>query len=291
MKKYGNCWKIVFEPINEGNELLDSFMETFFDVVTIDYVRGNKFQYVGYTSTQPDEDLMKKSACECGVELPSYKKEFLPAENWLAKNVIKFPPLETEDFYIYGVHEEKVAKNNKLNLRIYAATAFGSGQHKTTQLCLKLIAYLYHNGTVAENVLDMGCGSGILAMAACKLWTKLKALAVDIDAEAVIVTNQNAKDNQLDNQIIALESNGFANDRIVQNAPYDMVFANILARPLIEMANDLANRLKNGGFAILSGFIEDQVPWVLDEYEKCGLKPLKILNDENWYAILLEKVK
>ena len=137
----------------------------------------------------------------------------------------------------------------------------------------------------------MGCGSGILAMAACKLWTKLKALAVDIDAEAVIVTNQNAKDNQLDNQIIALESNGVANDRIVQNAPYDMVFANILARPLIEMANDLANRLKNGGFAILSGFIEDQVPWVLDEYEKCGLKPLKILNDENWYAILLEKTK
>ena len=137
----------------------------------------------------------------------------------------------------------------------------------------------------------MGCGSGILAMAACKLWKNAKAFAADIDVEAVIVANQNAKDNGLDKQIFALESNGFANNKILEKAPYQLVLANILARPLVEMAEELANCLEKGGFAILSGFIDDQVAWVQKEYEAQGLKALKVINNENWYAILLEKVK
>ena len=97
--------------------------------------------------------------------------------------------------------------------------------------------------------------------------------------------------SQPPNQIHALQSNGFENAKIGESAPYQLIFANILARPLIEMAEDLCNSLEKNGFAILSGFIEEQVSWVQNEYELHGMKTLKILNDENWYAILLEKVK
>ena len=160
MEKFGNCWMVVFEPQTAEDERLSDFLEYFFEVVCVNYV-GDKLQYVGYISKRLDENHLNEAAKIRNIALPKYEQKFLPAENWLKKNVIKFPPLETEDFYIYGTHESVVPENDKLKLMIYAATAFGSGQHKTTQLCLKLLAYLYHNGTRVKNILDMGCGSGI----------------------------------------------------------------------------------------------------------------------------------
>ncbi len=290
MEKFGNCWMVIFAPQSQENEALSEFLEDFFEVVCINY-QDEKLQYVGYLSSPVNENELKKAAKNQKIALPEYEQKFLPAENWLKKNVIKFPPLETEDFYIYGTHENKVPENNKLKLRIYAATAFGSGQHKTTQLCLRLLSHLYHQKKEITNILDMGCGSGILALGACKIWKNAKALCADIDDEAVVVAAANAKDNGLEKQTHTLQSNGFSNEKIAESAPYQLIFANILARPLIEMAEELAKSLVAGGYVVLSGFIDEQLSWVKEEYEKYGLELIEDLNDENWHAFLMEKRK
>lgn len=287
----GNSWQIIFSPQDVVDEAFDTFAENFFDVVSIDYTDDEKEQYIGYTHKQPDEEEMKTIAKNLGIELPDYECVFIPATNWLTKNVIKFPPIETEDFYIYGSHEEKAPQTSKLAIKIYAATAFGSGQHQTTRSCLKILSLLNAKGYKAQNILDMGCGSGILALSACKLWNDAQALGADIDGEAVAVTLQNAKDNDLSERVHAVESNGYSNPQIVARAPFELIFANILARPLIEMAEDLAKNTSLGGYAVLSGFIEEQIDWVVDTYKQFGFEPVEIVKDDNWRAVLMEKIK
>ena len=287
----GNCWQIVFEQLSEHNSLFEEFIENFFIASTCDYSPNGKILYTGYLADKKQETQMLNDAKAWGIKLPKYKCHFIPAENWLKKNVIYFPPLETQDFYIYGTHEEKIPDNNKLKLKIYAATAFGSGQHQTTRLCLELLSEIYHLGFYPDKILDMGCGSGILALCALKLWDKPIAVAADIDKEAVIVTLQNAENNLIQQRIFAQSGDGYHNDMVIKNAPYQLIFSNILARPLIEMAPQLSSCLDTGGYAILSGFIDEQSEWVLDAHQKQGLQLIKIIENENWRAALMEKLK
>ena len=286
---YGNSWKVIFKPQSFDNPSFEEFAENFFDVVTIDYDDEGQELYCGYLSSEPDDNKMKSASAEYGIELPDYTIEFIPATNWLTKNVIKFSPIETEDFLIYGSHEEQCPNTDKQAIRIYAATAFGSGQHQTTRSCLQLLSLLNKRQFTPQNILDMGCGSGILALAACRLWPQSKALCVDIDDEAVAVTLQNAADNNLGERIHAVQSNGFANYHIAENSPYQLILANILARPLIEMAEELSQNLTLGGYAVLSGFIDEQTKWVQDTYQKFGLHCVDLIKNENWRAMLVEK--
>ncbi len=290
-EKYGNSWKVIFEAPAQNNEMFDEFADSFFEVVTVDYTDEGQEIYSGYLSSEPDEKAMKEAAEAMEIALPAYRCEFVPAADWLTKNVIKFAPIETDDFLIYGSHETEKPQTDKLAVQIYAATAFGSGQHQTTRSCLKLLSSLNRQGTRTDNILDMGCGSGILALAACRLWPQAQALGADIDAEAVTVTLQNAADNGLSDRVHAVQSNGYSNPQINKRAPYGLIFANILARPLIEMAPDLAENLAAGGYAVLSGFIEDQITWVEDAYKPYGLVTKEVIADENWRAVLMEKIK
>ena len=288
---YGNSWKVVFKPQILEDSQFDDFAESFFDVVSVDYLDDGSKQYAGYLSKPLEPDLLSQAAKGYGIELPDYTYEFLPTTNWLTYNVIKFPPLETDDFLIYGSHKEQEPQSHKHKLRIYAATAFGSGQHQTTRLCLKLLGYLKQQGFNPTKVLDMGCGSGILALGACRLWPQTKAMCADIDAEAVTVTLQNAADNGLSEQVHAVQSDGCANPHIAGNAPYQLILCNILARPLVEMSRPLAEMLNLHGHIILSGFVEDQIEWVKSAYEQHGFYVKEILGDENWRALLMEKIK
>ena len=213
----------------------------------------------------------------------------MESDNWLKDYVIRFAPVEVEEFLIYGVHEKETPKTDKLAIRIYAATAFGS-EHQTTKSCLKAISELNKMNAPHAKILDVGTGSGILSLAAAKLWGESTHItAIDIDEEAVIVTRGNAEDNDLEDFITAAVSNGYQSELVKQNAPYDIIFANILARPLIEMAPDLAKSLKSGGYCILSGFVGDQEDWVIKAHEEQGLSLAKIYELDNWRAALMEK--
>lgn len=288
MDNGGSCWQISFEPQAEYSEPMNNFMEEFFDVTVCNYTDDGLEQLVGYKGRHFKEDELRQTAAERGLDLPPFKCELLTSDNWLKDNVIRFAPAEVGEFMIYGIHETATPATDKLPLRIYAATTFGS-EHQTTKSCLLALSELYRRKVPHQNILDMGCGSGILSLGAAKLWPDANITAVDIDEEAVIVTLQNTRDNLLDSQIHAAVSDGYASALVRERAPYDIIMANILARPLIEMAPDLYQALKPGGYCILSGFVNDQEDWVVDAHRQQGLQLCKIYEMDNWRAALMEK--
>ncbi len=305
MQETGSCWLVKFAPAESMNEITSEFFDEYFDVVAINYTDDGLEEYVGYKNNSFDEQHFIQEAQQRNIILPPYKTEFLESRNWLKENIIKFAPVNVEEFTIYGIHEQNIPNDNRLNLRIYAATAFGS-EHQTTKSCLHAISDYNKKRTLSVrehsstglcsqdsskiNILDMGTGSGILSLACAKLWReKCKVTAVDIDEEAVNVTKNNMEENHLEQYITAAVSDGYKSELVKKNAPYDLIIANILARPLIDMAQDLYNNLKAGGFCILSGFVDEQEEWVIGEHEKYGLKVIKIYQMDNWRAVLMEK--
>ena len=290
MTQSGSCWLIKFTPQDYIDEITTDFFDNYFDVVAVNYTDDGKEEYVGYKDINFNEADLINTAKSWNIELPQYTLEFLESKNWLKENIIKFAPVNVAEFTIYGIHEDNVPNDGRLNLRIYAATAFGS-EHQTTKSCLQAISdynKLPHPQKI--NILDMGTGSGILSLAAAKLWqNNCKITAVDIDEEAGLVTRQNAIDNNLQNLINVDLSDGYQSYIVQNNAPYDLILANILARPLINMAPDLYKNLKTNGYCILSGFVEEQEDWVIQEHTKLGLKLKQIYKLDNWRAALLEK--
>ncbi len=289
MTQSGSCWLIKFSPCETLEEELSFFFDDYFDVVAVNYTDDGLEEYVGYKGADFNEDDLHQSAEAMGISLPPYTKEFLESKNWLKENVIKFAPVEVEDFIIYGIHETDIPPSDKVTLRIYAATAFGS-EHQTTKSCLKALSHLKRLNAPHQNILDMGTGSGILALAAAKLWqNETHITAVDIDAEAVAVTLQNAKDNNLEQHLTVAVSDGYNSELVKNNTPYDIILANILARPLISMAPQLYTALKPGGYCVLSGFVDEQEEWVIGEHTKLGLQLVELYKLDNWRAALLEK--
>lgn len=282
----GSCKIVKFSPVAETDEKLQEFADEFFDVVTLDYNDDGMICLTGYLPADAEEKSLDTAAQNANIVLPEYQWDMLSSNDWLTENVIKFAPVDTEDFVVYGIHEHQVDLHNKIGVKVYAATAFGS-EHQTTKSCLNAISDINRLNPNVKNVLDVGTGSGVLAIAAAKLWKNAEITAVDIDKESVIVAKQNAEDN---NVTVAVDlSDGYSADLVRKNAPYDVVFANILARPLIAMAPDMAKNLVKGGYAVISGFVEDQTDWVVGEHEKYGLELKKVYCQDNWRAALLEK--
>lgn len=282
-----SCWQITFFPQTETPAGFEEFMEEYFEVSAQNYSDNGQDEYVGYQSGRFDEQAMQEAARKSGIILPEYKVEYLKSANWLKDYVIRFAPFETEDFIIYGIHENEAPQSTKIPLQIYAATAFGS-DHQTTRSCLRAISELKQQNFCPKKILDVGTGSGILSLACAKLWPNAEIIAVDIDEEAVLVTRSNAENNNAA-QISAEQSDGYSAPLIKNNTPYDLILANILARPLISMASDLAQNLISGGFCILSGFVDEQSDWVISEHQKHNLQLVTLYKLDNWRAALMKK--
>ncbi len=284
------CWQITFHPSQENTAAFDEFMDYFFEVSAQNYASSpDGFdEYVGYQSGDFEEQTMLDAAAAFGIKLPSYEIKELKSENWLKDYVIKFSPFEVGDFCIYGIHEKTAPQTSKIPLQIYAATAFGS-DHATTRGCITALCELKHRGLSPQRVLDIGTGSGILSLCAASLWPQASVFAGDIDDEAVIVAAANAETNRLNRRITAFLSDGYQNPQIAAQAPYEIVLSNILANPLVSFAPDLAKNLAIGGYAILSGFVDNQTAEVIAAHEKCGLKQIKLYSFDNWRIALLQK--
>jgi ribosomal protein L11 methyltransferase len=216
--------------------------------------------------------------------------------DWLADSYQAFPPFSVGPFYIYGSHyadnpEWDGVPDGLMGLQIDAATAFGSGEHGTTKGCLQAMLDLKGAGICPWNVLDMGTGSGILAIAAWKLW-KTPILAVDIDAESVRVTEHHAALNGVNLGGSALSTqagDGFSASLIDTKKPYELVIANILAAPLIDMAGDLAAVVDKPGYVILSGMLVEQAESVLEAYKTHGLHLKDRYDIGEWTSLLLRR--
>lgn len=242
-----------------------------------------------------DEDI--KSAWHTlsemtGLSPEAFGKYTLTAEedrNWLAESYQALPPLSIGPFFIYGSHFDGTPPEDKIPLLIEAATAFGSGKHGTTAQCLLAIAHVKDGGFAPARILDMGCGSGILAAAAAKLWPGVPVDAGDNDPECVIVTERHMETNNIGN-VDAFESDGYARSSPVWNhPPYDFVIANILAGPLIDMAPEQSRAVAKGGYLILSGTLKELASDVLAAYTPHGFTLSKEFPEEEWMTMLLQK--
>ena len=186
--------------------------------------------------------------------IQSVKIAMVADKNWLKEVERQFPPRVVGDFYLYGPHVKAPVSAGKTGIKIQAATAFGSGEHPTTQGCLTAIGLLKNQ---FKSVLDVGCGSGILAIAVAQ-FSHVPVDAVDNDPEAVRMTVCNARENAVTDLVHVWQSEGYA----AVDKTYDLILCNIFARPLMEMAPLLAAHLNVGGVAVLSGFLKHQVPGV-----------------------------
>lgn len=216
-----------------------------------------------------------------------------PSINWLQKSYNELAAFAVGPFYIYGSHHDADpdfrVPAGQIGLLIDAATAFGSGQHGTTAGCMEALASL---PAAPHRVLDVGTGSGILAIAAQKLWPAAAVTATDNDPEAVRVAAVHARANKLpDGTMNFICAEGFDDDAIVRGGPYDLIIANILAPPLKDMAADLCGALAPGGTVILSGILaEQQADEVQAVYESCGVKAVNRLIRTEWATLILRKV-
>jgi len=230
----------------------------------------------------------KTVALITGQAVQQYEIVPLQQKDWLKESLLSFPPVAVGKFYIYGRHIKKPQVPDGLaGLVINAATAFGSGEHHTTKGCLTALSDIKG---APKNVLDMGCGSGILGIAAARLFGA-RVLAVDIDPEAVRVTAASAFENKVGDMVTARAGNGFRTAGVRANAPYDLILANILARPLIKMAPACAGNLRQGGRVIISGFLDRHADWVIGHYKKLDMKLEKEYILSGWVTAVLRKEK
>jgi ribosomal protein L11 methyltransferase len=217
--------------------------------------------------------------------------EKLPEKDWLRHVHDTFPPIETDTFFIYGSHYAGEKPAGLIPLQIDAATAFGSGEHETTRGCLDQLCRLKKEGHVFTNGLDMGCGSGILAIALVKLWPDIKVTAIDIDPESVTVTKRHARMNGVEKNISAAAGDGYNAPLTDENAAYDVIVANILANPLIIMAPALMKVLGPGGQVVLSGLLARQEEDVAAAHRAQGLKPAHVEKIGDWRALAFYREK
>jgi ribosomal protein L11 methyltransferase len=213
-----------------------------------------------------------------------------PETNWLAVSYAALPPFNIGDFFVYGSHYEGTVPANNYGLLIDAATAFGSGEHGTTSGCLEALLQLRNQNFKPKSILDVGTGSGILAIGARKIWP-VPTVATDYDPEAVRVAAVHAQTNGLssdDIHFICAES--FDDPNIAAQGPYDLSIANILAPPLKEMAADLVAATAKDGYIILSGILaEQQADEVSAIYQEQGTKEIDRLVRGEWATLLLQK--
>lgn len=223
-----------------------------------------------------------------GFPLPPLALETLAERDWVAESQRNLPPQTAGRFWVHGSHVKAAPPAGLIALQVEASIAFGTGRHETTQGCLVALSELAAAGVTPHSALDLGCGSGVLAMAIAKLWPDARVLAADNDAPSVGVTQENAVLNGVP-AIEAFESEGYAAPRLHAAAPFALIAANILAAPLIALAPDLARHLAPGGRAILSGLLTTQAAEVLAAHEAEGLVLLEARSYGEWDTLLLQK--
>jgi ribosomal protein L11 methyltransferase len=211
--------------------------------------------------------------------------EVLADADWLAMALSGLPPVRAGRFFVYGAHDRGLAPASTVNLRIEAGAAFGTGHHGTTVGCLLAYDELLKRRSFAR-VLDVGCGTGVLAIAAARTGSRI-AVGTDIDAVSVRIANENATLNAAGARFVHAAG---LNDPLVRNdGPYDLVFANILAPPLVALSQDIRRALKPGGLAILSGLLRTQERRVLAAYLSKGFRLVRRLHRDAWATLVVQR--
>lgn len=217
----------------------------------------------------------------------SVEREILPDIDWISKSLEGLKPVRAGRFLVHGSHDADKVGQNDIGILIEAGQAFGTGHHGTTAGCLAMIGDVLKSRPV-RNALDLGTGSGVLAIAAHHL-AKIKVVATDIDPVAVRVARDNARLNHAANGIVFAVAPGFHHSVFREHGPFDLIIANILARPLMKLAPELVRNLAADGTVILSGILSAQRWKVISAYNGAGLRHVRTTWMNGWVTIELRK--
>lgn len=240
-----------------------------------------------YFGEPPDMDAINGLAANIGAP-PAGEIEELPDIDWVAHSLEGLGVVRCGRFVLYGVHDADKLPNEEgdIPIRIDANQAFGTGHHPTTAGCLVLLDRFA--GWAPKSILDLGCGSAVLAIAAAKLWDR-DILASDIDADSVEIAAENARLNEVGDRVKTLTAEGFDHPEIAEAAPFDFVFANILAGPLVELAPAMGEHVAKNGRALLAGLMSAQEERVTEAYEAAGFRLINRLEQPSWPILLFVK--
>lgn len=248
----------------------------------------------GRTQWRLDAYAASEEAAKACVDLahraaPALNVHYEPLEDrdWVTLSLEGLPPVEAGPFIVAGSHALTETSPGKIGVLIEAGPAFGTGHHGTTLGCLLALEQVRRKRRITK-VLDLGTGSGVLSIAALKIGAA-RAIGTDIDRDSVRVARDNAHKNNVANTFKAIHCSGTYSRAVQADAPYDTVFANILARPLVKLAPDIQRMTAQGGAIILSGLLRHQEPQVIGAFSGRGLALVKRFHRDGWSTLLFEK--
>lgn len=240
-----------------------------------------------YFSEKPDDISLALLAAVFQAE--EFKISELPQIDWVSKVQRSLKPVVAGRFFVYGSHDSDKVPPDCEPLLIEASMAFGTGHHGTTKGCLLALEQLIKDGFKAKNVIDVGCGTAVLAMAAARIFSA-NVIASDIDSVAHSVAKMNILANGLDRNIQCFEASGFAHEQIKTKNPFDLIFANILLAPLLAIATDISKYSLSGGYVVLSGILSEQAELVVNKYTGVGFSLSNQIEIGEWVTIIFRKI-
>ena len=278
-------YRLSLDAPIETAEVFERALETLGGALAIGMPDDGGFLSLAvYLPEVPDDPrvhaLLAAAALVAGVPMPAWKLESLRDIDWVSESQKRLPALRAGRFYLYGSHVAEAPPPGTIALLIEANAAFGTGRHESTFGCLLALSHHARYRRLGP-VLDMGAGSGVLAMAAAKLW-RTSVLSVD-------VARENVRINGLSSHVTLCRAEGYRSRTVRRAGPFDLVCANILAAPLIAMANDLARCMAPRGVAILSGILKSQAQSVLARHRGAGLVLRSRLCVGDWSTLVLRK--
>lgn len=243
---------------------------------------------------EPDEADRAAIAALFAEAPPAIEIEELPETDWVTQSQQGLEPIRAGRFHVHTPEHPPLAAPGVRDFVIPASRAFGTGQHATTAGCLAMLTHMKQQGVVVRNLADIGTGTGLLAFGALDLWPRALATASDIDAVCLGVVEENAALNDVamgagPGEVTMVVADGMAHPLLQVRGPYDLVIANILAGPLIELAPDFADALVPGGHLLLAGLLETQEPQVRAACRRAGLRLAARLVNGDWSILWLRK--
>jgi ribosomal protein L11 methyltransferase len=250
---------------------------------------GKAWLMEAYFAEAPDEAALRALIAAASDDTTAGAATFGLTEkrDWVANSLAGLKPVRAGRFLVHGSHDRMRVRANDVAIEIEAGLAFGTGHHGTTRGCLLHFDRLLKRGRPAH-VLDVGCGAGVLAIAAAKVLRRRVSLG-DVDPVAVGVANANARLNGVGAFCRAVVSRGVENERLREGAPYDLVFANILAKPLRLLAPSLAAVISADGEAIVSGLLLADVAGVLASWRAQAFHLVERIDLEGWASLRLRR--
>ena len=248
---------------------------------------GSLWRVDAYYEDMPDAgDLAAQVGMMLDMPAPALQAVDVPDENWVEISQAALPPVTVGRFTIHGSHDRDKVPQGPNSILIDAGEAFGTAHHQTTYGCLLAIDELTRRQAF-QSILDLGCGSGVLAIALARVLPHASIVASDLDAQSVAVAAANMKANGVGRRIRPVVASGFAHKDLRGDALFDLIVANILAGPLVMLAPSIARACVPGATVVLSGLLEHQAPEVTAAYTRSGFALRQHKRVTGWSTLVL----